>query len=139
MIGILPDTNVISELSKSRPEPRVVTFLSAQPHLWISAIVIHELEYGVYCMPQGRERDRLSAFYQDLIDHHSSRILPVERSDAEWAARFRANARRSGRPLDMGDALIAGTAKSHNLVVATRNVADFDHLDVELLNPWNSP
>ena len=43
------------------------------------------------------------------------------------------------RALEVGDALIAGTAKAHDLAVATRNVADFQRLDVEVVNPWDVP
>ena len=45
---------------------------------------------------------------------------------------------RSGRVLDLGDALIAGTAKAHGLALATRNTADFAGLDVEVANPWET-
>ena len=60
------------------------------------------------------------------------------RVGVEWAARFRAQAQRSGRTLDLGDALIAGTAKTHDLAIATRNVRDFDALDVKVVNPWKT-
>ncbi|MDE2742275.1 MAG: hypothetical protein OXI58_11860, partial [Gemmatimonadota bacterium] len=60
----------------------------------------------------------------------------LERTGAERAAQFRAQAHRSGRVLDLGDALIAGTAKVHGLSVATRNVGDFAGLDVDVINPW---
>jgi len=62
--------------------------------------------------------------------------LPLDRIGAERAAQFRAQAHRSGRVLDLGDALIAGTAKVHSLSVATRNVGDFADLDVDVINPW---
>ena len=57
---------------------------------------------------------------------------------AVWAARFRAQARGLGRTLDLGDALIAGTARSHELTIATRNVRDFAGLDVNVVNPWDT-
>ena len=41
--------------------------------------------------------------------------------------------------LDLGDALIAGTAKAHDLVLATRNVSDFESLDLDVVNPWETP
>ena len=73
-----------------------------------------------------------------IIAEYEDRILPLERGGAEWAARFRAHAQRSGRTLDLGDALIAGTAKTHDLAIATRNVRDFDGLEVKMVNPWET-
>ena len=68
--------------------------------------------------------------------HNNDRILPLERAGAEWAALYRAQARRDGRTLRLSDALIAGIARANDLTVATRNVRDFEGLDVEVFNPW---
>jgi len=136
MSGYLLDTNVISELTKDPPAPQVVTFLTQQHDLWLSVVVIHELEFGVQGMPDGRRRDRVSAFYGAFIDQHAGRVLPVERTVAEHAAQLRAQARRAGRDLHLADALIAGTAVVHNLILATRDVKDFAALDVDVVNPW---
>ncbi len=137
MSGYLIDTNVVSELTKEPPAPQVIAFLTRQHDLWLSVIVVHELEFGVQNMPGGQRRDRVSAFYQIFIERHTSRILPVDRAVAEHAAQLRAQARRAGRKLKLADALIAGTAIVHNLILATRNVKDFAALDV--VNPWESP
>ncbi|MYB45968.1 MAG: type II toxin-antitoxin system VapC family toxin [Acidimicrobiia bacterium] len=64
--------------------------------------------------------------------------LTLDRIGAEWSARFRAQARRSGQVLDLGDALIAGTARAHNLTIATRNVADFRYVAIDVFDPWDS-
>ena len=47
MNGILLDTNVISELTKDEPDERVISFLSRHQELWVSCIVVHELEFGL--------------------------------------------------------------------------------------------
>ena len=138
MNGYLLDTNVISEVIRSTPHARVVTFLTAHDDLWLSSIVIHELEYGLQRMAQGQRRASLQDSLLGIIAEYEDRILPLERGGAEWAARFRAHAQRSGRTLDLGDALIAGTAKTHDLAIATRNIRDFDGLDVEVVNPWET-
>ena len=136
MSGYLLDTNVVSETMRSVPDARVVTFLAEHDDLWLSSIVVHELEYGVRRLPQGRRRSGLEADLLRFTTEYEDRILPLDRVGAEWAARFRVLAQRSGRTLDLGDALIAGTAKAHDLTVATRNIADFQSADVELVNPW---
>ena len=138
MNGYLLDTNVISEVIRSTPHTRVVTFLTKHDDLWLSSIVIHELEYGLQRMAQGQRRASLQDGLLEIIAEYEDRILPLERGGAEWAARFRAHAQRSGRMLDLGDALIAGTAKTHDLAIATRNVRDFDALDVKVVNPWKT-
>ena len=137
MIGYLLDTNVISEIMQSAPHPGVVAFLSEREDLWLSSIVIHELEYGVRRMPQGRRRGRLEAELSRLFREYEHSILPLERNGAEWAAEFRVQAQSSGRSLELGDALIAGIARANDLAVATRNITDFDGLDVEVVNPWD--
>ena len=138
MNGYLLDTNVISEVIRSTPHTRVVTFLAEHDDLWLSSIVIHELEYGLQRMAQGQRRSGLQDSLLGVIAEYEDRILPLERVGAEWAARFRAQAHRFGRTLDLGDALIAGTAKTHDLAIATRNVRDFDVLEVQVVNPWET-
>ena len=139
MSGYLIDTNVVSELTKASPDPGVVTFLSEQDDLWLSSVVLHELEFGLLSLPEGRRRDDLQQVLSDFIAEFDDRILPLERVEAEWAARLRAKAHLSGRVLHLGDALIAGTARAHGLAVATRNAKDFDGLDVNVANPWQTP
>ena len=138
MNGFLLDTNVVSETTKAIPDPQVVAFLTVRHDLWLSAIVLHELEFGLRLLPQGRPRDRIGAALSAFIAEYADRILPLERREAECAALLRAQAHRSGRVLHLGDALIAGTAKAHDLSVATRNTADFDGLDVAVRNPWKT-
>lgn len=139
MTGFLLDTNVISELARNVPAPPVVAFLSKHQDLWTSTIVLHELEFGLRLLPLGQPRDRLRATLSEFITGYEDRVLPLERMGTEWAAHFRAQAHRAGRVLDLGDALIAGTAKAHDLALATRNVADFGNLDLDVVNPWKTP
>ena len=138
MNGYLLDTNVVSETMRSVPDAGVVTFLAEHDDLWLSSIVVHELEYGVRRLALGRRRSRLEAALLRFITEYEDRILSLDLDGAEWAARFRVLAQRSGHKLDLGDALIAGTAKAHDLIVATRNIADFQRVGVELVNPWEA-
>ena len=136
MTAYLLDTNVISESTKSMPHPLFIAFLAEQDDLWLSPIVLHELEFGLQLLPQERQRDELRAALSEFVTAYENYILPLGRTEAEWAAQFRALARRSGRVLDLGDALIAGTAKANDLSIATRNVADFNGMDLDVMNPW---
>ena len=136
MTGFLLDTNVVSELTRDRPDSRVIAFLSGQPDLWLSALVLHELEFGLDRLPPGARREALRAVLTAFVAEYEDRILPLDRIAATWAARFRAERHCFGRVLDLGDALIAGTARAHELSLATRNVRDFERLDIEVTNPW---
>ncbi len=138
MSGFLLDTNVVSELTRDAPDPGVLAFLTEQDDLWLSAIVLHELEFGLQMLPPGQRRDGLRSVLSEFISAYEDRILPSERTGAERAAQLRAQAHRSGRVLDLGDALIAGTAKVHGLSLATRNVGDFADLEVDVTNPWET-
>ena len=139
MTGYLLDTNVISELTRDIPDPRVIDFLAERDDVWVSSILIHEVEYGVRLLPQGTRRNRLSTMQAAILSGYAHHVLPLDRAGAEWAAEFRANARRSGHTVDMADALVAGIARAHDLPVATRNVADFERLEVDVFNPWEAP
>ena len=136
MNGYAVDTNVISETTRELPNRMVVEFLARPLGVWLPSVVVHELEFGLQLLPTGQRRDRLASAHEQILRAYGERILALDRSAAEWAARFRADARRAGRVLDLGDALIAGTARANDLAIATRNVRDFEGLDVEVVNPW---
>ncbi len=140
MKGYLLDTNVISELTKQLPDPKVIEFLSKHENLWLSTIVVHELEFGLQLLPQGNRRYSLQSVLSEFIAdiEQQDHILPLGRKEAESAARLRSQARRDGRVIQLGDALIAGTAKVHDLSVVTRDTEDFAGLDVNVTNPWET-
>ena len=137
MTGFLLDTNVISELTRDDPDSRVARFLNDEGDLWLSSVVVYEMEYGLATLPQGRRAARLRALQANILAAFAGRLLSLDQSGARWAAEFRAQARRAGRTVDVGDALIAGTAKAHNLAIATRNVRDFQGMDIGIVNPWD--
>ena len=87
MNGYLLDTNVVSETMKRTPNSRVTTFLVEREGLWLSTMVIHELEYGVQRLPQGHRRARLQADLSRLVaEEYEDRIIPLDRASGRWAA-----------------------------------------------------
>ncbi len=136
MSGILLDTNVVSETFRPEPDTKVLAFLWTEPDLWLSVIVLHELEYGMRALPTGHRRDHIAVAIRSFAEHYTGRVLSLGRNEAESAARLRATARAAGRVLDLGDALIAATAATHGHALATRNTSDFQGLDLEVINPW---
>ena len=96
------------------------------------------LAYGLRLLPQGKRRSRLSEMQSSILESYGERILPLDRPGAEWSAELRAQARRAGRTVDLGDVLVAGIAKTHDLTLVTRNIDHFRALDVEVVNPWEA-
>lgn len=138
MSGFLLDTNVISELVKPVPNINVVKFLSTLDDAWLSIISLHEMTYGLKLLPQGKHRSALDNKLQELLLEYSNLLIPVDQSESYQAALFRVQAKQQGRIMHLADSLIAGTAKAHNLTVATRNVGDFLGIDIEIFNPWEN-
>ncbi|MCY4181448.1 MAG: type II toxin-antitoxin system VapC family toxin [Gammaproteobacteria bacterium] len=136
MNGYLLDTNVVSEIMRTSPNPNVIRFLDSNEHLWISTIVLHELEFGLQAMPVGRKQSALHNSLARFSEQYKNRILPICRDSAIQAASLRVQSRKSGRTLELGDALIAGAASANHLVLATRNLKDFEGLSIDILNPW---
>lgn len=139
MNGYLLDSNVVSEAIKPRPEPRVLSFLEREPEVWLSAVVLHELEFGIRRLDPGRRRTRMRTALDAYLARYGHRLLAVADVEAVIAAAMRAEAQRAGRVLHVADALIAGTARAYGLTVVTRNVTDFEVIDIDVLNPWDSP
>jgi toxin FitB len=133
------DTNVVSELRKAKKADQNVTkwaqsLLSAT--LYISVISILELEIGILLIER-RDKGQ-GAILRTWMSGHvlptfSGRILAIDTTVGQRCAMLHVPNPRSDR-----DALIAATALVHGLVVATRNVADFDGMGVGLINPWES-
>ncbi len=120
------------------PDARVLSFLRAVTGAWLSVVVLHELEFGLQRLDAGRRRERLQRALAEVVARYGDRVLSVDREGTLLAAVMRVQAQRAGRVLHLADALIAGTAMAHDLAVATRNVGDFEGLDVPVINPWNT-
>lgn len=138
MKSYLLDTNVISELMTNSPNRQIVAFLSALNNSYLSVITLHELQYGLNLLSEGQRKQALAAHLQNLLAEYSDCIMPITPEIATQAATFRSKAKQQGRIVHLADALIASTAKVHDLVIATRNVKDFVSLEVEIVNPWNT-
>jgi len=136
---VLLDTNVLSEVRRPAPEPKVLAWLDTidEDRAFISVASIAELRRGIALMEDGRRRAALTAWLAvDLPGRFSGRILPIDQAIAERWGDVMAQARRSGFALSVMDGFFAATALDRELVLATRNTKDFAPLGVPLLNPW---
>ena len=140
MTSFLIDSNVASETVKPLGDANVLRFLTDNlEDIWLPTVVIYEVLYGVENMPRGRRRDDFQTNYDDLFAVFEARTVPFDEESARWAARFRSMAERAGRNIRWADPMIAGTARTHGLTVATRNMRDFEVIGVNAINPWDSP
>ncbi len=138
-MSFLLDTNVVSEWTRPKPDPRVVAFLETtdEDTLFLSVVTLAELRRGVDRLHAGRRRDGLRAWLDnDLVDRFDSRILGIDRGVAAAWGRIMAQAERRGRAPGVMDAWIAATAEVHSLTIATRNTVDFAPLFRNVFNPW---
>jgi toxin FitB len=135
---IVLDTNVISEALSPTPSYALMDWLAHQDakEMRLSAITVTEVAYGIALLPEGARRTPLAGAWAELLDSWQERILAVGALEAEAAAAFLALRRRQGRPVALGDALIAGTCLAHDHSLVTRNTRDFAGSGVDVINPW---
>lgn len=141
MSGFLLDTNCISELVHSRPEPRVAEWMRAanESLLYLSVLTLGEIRKGAAALPQSRRRAYLESWLEsDLQVRFSGRILAIDNHIADRWGWLTAEAQLKGRPLSAVDGLLAATALHHNLTLVSRNVSDFANTQVPILNPWDA-
>jgi toxin FitB len=140
---IILATNVISELTKARPERSVVLWADTQPveTLYATAISEAEMLYGVSLMDPGRRRNALRRavlfVFAVLL---AGRILPFDSTAAAEYADWTADRQRNGKQVGMADLQIAAIARARGAkAIATRNTKDFLDCGVALIDPWQTP
>ena len=136
---ILLDTNVVSEAIRPKQSDVVAAWMNSTPatSLFLCAPVLAELRYGVERLAEGARRRFLQMAIDRIRDDgFRDRILPFDIQAAEEYGRLVAAGERLGRPIDTIDAQIAAIAVANRLTLATRNISHFDHLGLELINPF---
>jgi hypothetical protein len=137
-LSYLIDTNVLSELRRRSPDANVVRCMAERPAstLYLSVLTLGELRKGIEGLPYGERKRRLLDWLEvELPAFFAGRILPIDATVADRWGRLVAQA---GRPLPAIDSLLAATALTHGLTLMTRNLGDFQHPDLPLLDPWTA-
>jgi toxin FitB len=138
-VSFLLDTNVLSEAQRPEPNRGIIEWLDRldEDRAFISVISLAEIRRGVALMDKGRRRDALAEWLtRDLAERFAGRILAVDESIAFAWGDLMAAAKKRGIGLASMDGLLAATALVHDLTLVTRNLRDFQDLDLELLDPW---
>jgi predicted nucleic acid-binding protein len=139
--GFLLDTNVISELIKPKPDPRIVSWTEATDEslLNLSVLTLGEIRKGIDSLPHRSRRVVLESWLSyDLVVRFAGRILGIDQAVADRWGRIAAIAHAAKQPLLVIDGLLAATALQHNLTFVTRNAKDVAITGVPLFNPWAS-
>lgn len=133
MTKMLCDTNIISEMSRLRPDDGVLAWAEQVQSVCISAVTVEEIHFGLAWKNNPRIRQWFELFLQQ-----SCEVLPVTlamgRQAGEWRGLFQAR----GETRSQADMLIAATAAVHGLPLVTRNVKDFEGCGISLINPFSS-
>lgn len=139
MSGWLLDNNVLSELRRSRPEPKVVAFVAARKleTLYVSDVTFAEIRYGIEQVGDAIKRGELNDWLtHKLRPMFAQRALPVtEDIMLKWRLLVE-DGRKSGHTFSQPDLIIAATAHHHGLTVVTRDTADYARARCTVMNPW---
>ncbi len=137
---ILLDTNVISELTRTRPDPKVLAWMDSLDPRDVAITAMNEAEilHGLARLPDGRRKQELQDSWEAVkADLLTGRIMPFSSEAAHWYGELVSHRERLGLPIDAADAVIAAIALEHRAQLATRNTKDFAELGLVLINPWN--
>ncbi|WP_424360862.1 type II toxin-antitoxin system VapC family toxin [Methylocystis parvus] len=139
MTGWLLDTNVLSELRRPRPEPKVVAFVAEKPLglLYVSAVTLAEIRFGIECVDDPGRRAELNDWLAHKVrPMFEQRVLEVT-EDVMFKWRLLVEEGRKARhTFSQPDLIIAATALQHGLTVVTRDASEFERARVPVLNPW---
>ncbi|ARO32770.1 plasmid stability protein StbB (plasmid) [Rhizobium sp. NXC14] len=138
---IVIDTNVVSELWKAEPDRNVMAWIDAQmiETLYLSAITVAELRFGLAAMPAGKRRTiYLNRLEGEVLPALAGRILPFDLDASRTYADLMAQAKRAGKAISNADGYIAATALARGFMVATRDTSPFAAAGLDIINPWEA-
>ncbi len=136
---IVLDTNVLSELMRPTPSTQVVRWAMSRPagELFTTTITEAEIFYGIELLAKGKRRAGLQAAAEAMFaDDFAGRVIGFDSQAARAFATIAARRRVLGKPISHSDAQIVAIAQLHGAALATRDVADFESCNIEVIDPW---
>jgi predicted nucleic acid-binding protein len=139
MTGYLLDTNILSELRRPRPEPKVVAFIKQQPLdlLFVSSVTLAEIRFGIELVADAGRRAELN----DWLTHKmrpmfDQRVVPVSEDIMfKWRLLLE-EGRKAGHTFSQPDLIIAATGLQHGLTIVSRDTSEYQRAHAPNLNPW---
>jgi len=123
------------------PAAVVLNWLNEQESsaLYVSTITIGEITYGLRILPDGKRRTELhDKFEQFIAQAFAQRVVDYDEPCARIYGEIMGARKELGRPMSIPDGQIAAIAQRNRLIVATRNVADFEACRVDLIDPFST-
>ncbi|MEO3997652.1 type II toxin-antitoxin system VapC family toxin [Mesorhizobium sp. CAU 1732] len=135
---IVLDTNVISELQKAAPDGAVASWFASVgiENVFLCVPVLMEQSFGAERFFLRTKSSRYLDILEGATREFADRMLVLDGGSSRLAGTIRARLERAGRQMSIGDAMIAAICIAHGATLATRNVRDFDGLDLKLVNPF---
>ncbi|MDZ4287847.1 MAG: type II toxin-antitoxin system VapC family toxin [Prosthecobacter sp.] len=134
----LLNTNVICEATAKRPDPHVLAWTEAHAHeCCLSCVSLGEVWKGIHLLPEGKRKQAITRWADGIENDFADRVLDLDKAVLKIWGKLYAKHEAKGYNMGILDSLLAATALTHDLTVATRNTGDFPK-DVKTLNPWES-
>ena len=137
----LLDTNVLSELRRRRPEPRVVDFVASCPldQLHISVVTLAEIRFGIELVAEPNRRSELNEWLKHKVrPMFDGRVLQLTEDIMLTWRLLVEEGRKAGHTFSQPDLMIASTAIRHGLTVVSRDRSDYEKARVPVFNPWEA-
>ena len=139
MTGWLLDTNILSELRRPKPEPKVLAFIAGQKLdlLFVSAVTLAEIRFGIELAPDASRRAELNTWLTHKVrPMFDQRVLPVSEDIMfKWRLLVE-DGRKARHTFSQPDLIIAATALHHGMTIVSRDTGDFQKARAPTLNPW---
>ena len=135
---ILIDSNVVGEVTRTRPAPDVLDWFTRHaPLVAVPTVVLHEAIYGVERLVDPEKRSRIRARLDALWDMLDHRFVAFDAAAAVSCGGLRGSFAREGLAISLPDAQIAATCLSRRLPLASRDRAFARVPNLTLIDPWN--
>lgn len=128
---MLCDTNIISELSRLKPNEGVLAWAEQVQDIYLSVITVEEIHFGL----AWKNNARIRQWFELFLNQHCE-VLPITPAIARQAGEWRGLFQARGETRSQADMLISATAAVHGLPLVTRNVKDFEGCGIGLINPF---